>query len=40
VEHGSGWAVSVISASAAREHEDRLRETVERTCRGGGGGFS
>jgi predicted Zn-dependent peptidase len=40
VEHGSGWAVSVISASAAREHEDRLRETVERTCREAAGGFS
>jgi predicted Zn-dependent peptidase len=40
VEHGCGWAVAVISASAAREHEDRLRETVERTCRGAATGFS
>ena len=40
VEHGSDWAVAVISASAAREHEDRLRETVERTCREAAGGFS
>src|SRR5262249_4243008 len=40
VEHGCGWAVAVISASAAREHEERLRETVERTCRGAAGGFS
>ena len=35
VEHGADWAVAVISASAAREHEDRLLETVERTCRDG-----
>src|SRR5262249_1064210 len=40
VEHGWGWAVAVISASAAREHEGRLRETVERTCRGAAAGFS
>lgn len=32
VEQGLDWAVAVISASAAREHERRLRETVERTC--------
>jgi predicted Zn-dependent peptidase len=40
VEHGADWAVAVISASAAREHEHRLRETVERTCREGATGFS
>ena len=40
VEHGVDWAVAVISASAAREHEDRLLETVERTCRAAGAGFS
>src|SRR5262249_15371259 len=39
VEHGVDWAVAVISASAAREHEDRLLETVERTCRAAGAGF-
>ncbi|MCW5889699.1 MAG: insulinase family protein [bacterium] len=40
VEHGPDWAVAVVSASAARAHEDRLRETVERTCREAAEGFS
>jgi predicted Zn-dependent peptidase len=40
VEHGTDWAVAVISASAAREHEQRLRETVERTCADAAGGFT
>jgi predicted Zn-dependent peptidase len=40
VEHGADWAVAVISASAAREHEHRLRDTVERTCRAAAAGFS
>jgi predicted Zn-dependent peptidase len=40
VEHGAGWAVAVISASAAREHERRLRDTVERTCSEAAAGFT
>ncbi len=40
VEHGADWAVAVISASAAREHEGRLLDTVERTCRDAAAGFS
>lgn len=40
VEHGSDWAVAVISASAAREHERRLRDTVERTCHEAATGFT
>lgn len=40
VEHGPDWAAAVVSASAARAHEDKLRETVERTCREAGNGFS
>jgi predicted Zn-dependent peptidase len=40
VEHGVDWAVAVISASAAREHERRLRETVERTCQTAAAGFT
>jgi predicted Zn-dependent peptidase len=40
VEHGADWAVAVISASAAREHERRLRDTVERTCREAAAGFT
>ena len=40
LEHGRDWAVAVLSASAAREHERRLRDTVERTCRDAAGGFT
>ena len=40
LEHGREWAVAVISASAAREHETRLRDTVERTCAQASTGFS
>jgi len=41
VEHGCDWAVTVISASAARDDERRLRETIDRTCRDAAtGGFS
>jgi predicted Zn-dependent peptidase len=39
LEHGSDWAVAVLSASAAREHETRLQDTVERTCRDASRGF-
>jgi predicted Zn-dependent peptidase len=31
LEHGRDWAVAILSASAARAHESRLHETVERT---------
>ena len=40
VEQGMDWAVAVFAASAAREDERRLRETVDRTCRDAGAGFS
>jgi predicted Zn-dependent peptidase len=40
VEQGSDWAAAVISASAARSDERRLRETVDRTCREAANGFS
>ena len=40
VEHGRDWAVAVLSASAARNDERRLRETIERTCREAAAGFS
>jgi len=40
VEHGSDWAVAIIAASAARDDERRLRETIERTCREAAAGFS
>lgn len=40
VEQGMDWAVAVVSASAARTHERRLRETVERTCHEAAAGFS
>ena len=40
VEHGSDWAVLVVSASAARDHERRLRTTIERTCTDAAQGFS
>ena len=40
VEHGRDWAVAVLSASAARDDERRLRETIDRTCREAAAGFS
>jgi predicted Zn-dependent peptidase len=40
VEHGPDWAVAVFSASAAREDERRLRETVDRTFGEAAAGFS
>jgi predicted Zn-dependent peptidase len=40
VEHGVDWAVAVFSASAARDDERRLRETVDRTFREAAAGFS
>jgi predicted Zn-dependent peptidase len=40
VEHGVDWAVAVLAASAARDDERRLRDTVERTCREAASGFS
>jgi predicted Zn-dependent peptidase len=40
LEHGREWAVAVISASAAREHETRLCDTVARTCEHAATGFS
>ena len=40
VEHGQGWAVAVLSASAARDDERRLRHTVDRTCEDAAGGFT
>ncbi len=40
VEQGTDWAVAVISASAARDDERRLRETVDKTCREAASGFS
>src|SRR5204862_528748 len=39
VEHGRDWAVAVLSASAARDDERRLRETIDRTCREAAAGF-
>jgi predicted Zn-dependent peptidase len=40
VEHGTDWAVAVFSASAARDDERRLRETVDRTFEEAAAGFS
>src|SRR5262249_1070471 len=40
LEHGRDWAVAVVAASAAREHETRLRDTVEHTCRDAASGFT
>jgi predicted Zn-dependent peptidase len=40
VEQGMDWAVAVFAASAAREDERRLRETVDRTCREAAAGFT
>jgi predicted Zn-dependent peptidase len=40
VEHGSDWAVAVLSASASRDDERLLRQTLDRTCREAAAGFS
>jgi predicted Zn-dependent peptidase len=40
VEQGTDWAVAVLSASAARDDERRLRETVDRTFAQAASGFS
>ena len=40
LEHGRDWAVTILSASAAREHETRLHDTVERTCQDAAKGFT
>jgi predicted Zn-dependent peptidase len=40
LEHGRDWAVAVLSASAARVHETRLQDTVERTCQEAAKGFT
>lgn len=39
IEYGPDWAVAVFSASAAREDEQRLVDTIDRTCREAGAGF-
>jgi predicted Zn-dependent peptidase len=39
VEHGLDWAVAVLAASAARDDERRLRETIDRTLREAARGF-
>ncbi len=39
VEHGLDWAVAVFSASAGRDDDRRLRETMERTFRDAASGF-
>ena len=40
VEHGTDWAVAVLSASAARGDEHRLRETVRGTFTQAADGFT
>ncbi|HWP64642.1 MAG TPA: pitrilysin family protein [Candidatus Limnocylindria bacterium] len=40
LEVGPDWAATVLSASAAREQERRLVDTVEHTCRDATRGFS
>lgn len=40
VEHGRDWAVVVLSASAAREDADRLRDAIERTFIRAADGFT
>jgi predicted Zn-dependent peptidase len=40
VEQGHDWAVVALSASAARDDERRLRETVDRTCAEAAAGFT
>ena len=39
VEDGTDWAVAVLTASAGRNDERRLRETVDRTFREAANGF-
>jgi predicted Zn-dependent peptidase len=40
VEHGRDWAVVVLSASAAREDAERLRDAVDRTFARAADGFT
>jgi predicted Zn-dependent peptidase len=40
VEHGADWAVGVFSASAGRNDEHRLRESVEHTFHEATNGFT
>jgi predicted Zn-dependent peptidase len=40
VEQGQDWAVAVISASAARDDERLLRDTIDTTCTEAAKGFS
>lgn len=39
VEQGPDWGVAVLAASAARDDERRLRDTLDTTCRDAGKGF-
>ena len=39
VEHGLDWAVAVFSATASRDDERRLRDTIERTFAQAAKGF-
>jgi predicted Zn-dependent peptidase len=40
VEHGADWAVAVLAASAARDDERRLRDTIDRTSSEATRGFA
>jgi predicted Zn-dependent peptidase len=40
METGPDWAATILSASAGREHERRLVETVDRTCAEAARGFA
>ncbi len=40
VEQGRDWAVVALTASAARDDESRLRDTIDRTCRDAAAGFA
>jgi predicted Zn-dependent peptidase len=40
VEHGLDWAVAVFTASAARDDERRLRDTMQQTFHEAANGFS
>jgi predicted Zn-dependent peptidase len=40
VEEGFDWAVAVLAASAGRDDERRLRETIDRTCQEAASGFA
>jgi len=40
LETGPDWAATILSASAGREHERRLLDTVERTCADAARGFA